>query len=224
MNTAARMCTTRIASQLDASAKRNMLRPCRSSRRPLRVTAFGKRKKAMSEADLYVTVAPPKPATPPSQTSFIATILPKIVLAMAALWLFKKFKQHRKRQAYLKMTPAQKEAMFLEFVANSAPEEFEELSNEQISAARRRRQKMLAKEGESGNIDRLWEGIDLPSNHPFLTQQKMTAAEEEETKARFKARRGGMSSDDMKQLMAVMAQAEEMERNAPKNDKNPFMQ
>lgn len=82
---------------------------------------------------------------------------------------------------------------------------YDELSTEQMAAARRRRQREVA--NDSIDIDTL----ELPANHPFAVHQEISAEEEELQKQRLQARRG-LSAQDLELLKKTQQMADEVDR------------
>lgn len=83
---------------------------------------------------------------------------------------------------------------------------YEELSDDAISAARRRRQREVEREGGAVDLEK----IELPTNHPFAVKREMSMEEEENMKARSSARRR-LSAEDMKLLREQQALAAQMD-------------
>lgn len=84
--------------------------------------------------------------------------------------------------------------------------EFEELSDDVIEAARRRRRQEIVRDGGVVDIDT----IPLPENHPFAVKKQVSAEEEELQRLRLSTRRG-LSAEDMKLLKEQQALAARME-------------
>lgn len=82
---------------------------------------------------------------------------------------------------------------------------YEELSQEQMAAARKRRQREVA--NDSIDIDNL----ELPANHPFAVHQEVSAEEEELQRQRLLARRG-LSAQDLELLKKTQQMADEIDR------------
>lgn len=79
---------------------------------------------------------------------------------------------------------------------------YEELSDEALQAARKRRQREVA--GDSLDIDNL----DLPANHPFAVRQEVSKEEEELQRQRLLARRG-LSPQDLELLRKTQEEADQ---------------
>ena len=84
--------------------------------------------------------------------------------------------------------------------------DYEELSDDQLEAARRRRRQEIQRDGGAPDLDT----IELPENHPFAVKQQISAEEEEMQKLRFSAKRG-LSAEDMRMLKQQQALATLME-------------
>ena len=80
---------------------------------------------------------------------------------------------------------------------------YEELSDEALQAARKRRQREVA--GDSLDFDNL----DLPANHPFAVKQEVSKEEEEMQRQRLMARRG-LSAQDLELLRKTQEEADQM--------------
>lgn len=80
---------------------------------------------------------------------------------------------------------------------------YEELSDEALEAARKRRQREVA--GDSLDI----ENLDLPANHPFAVKQEVSKEEEEMQRQRLLARRG-LSPQDLELLRKTQEEADQM--------------
>jgi hypothetical protein len=81
---------------------------------------------------------------------------------------------------------------------------YDELSEEQVAAARKRRQREVA--NDSIDID----ALELPSNHPFAVKQEVSKEEEEVQRQRLLARRG-LSAQDLELLRKTQEEAERLE-------------
>eukprot|EP00889_Picochlorum_renovo_P005903 jgi/Picre1/32933/NNA_008262.t1 len=82
---------------------------------------------------------------------------------------------------------------------------YEDLTEEQVLAARRRRQKEVA--NDSIDIDNL----ELPANHPFAESRQVSKEEEELQRQRLLARRG-LSAQDVELLRKTQEMADDMDR------------
>jgi len=82
---------------------------------------------------------------------------------------------------------------------------YDELSDEQMAAARKRRQREVA--NDSFDID----NVELPANHPFAVKQEVTKEEEEMQRQRLLARRG-LSAQDLELLRKTQEEADRMDR------------
>ena len=82
---------------------------------------------------------------------------------------------------------------------------YDDLSQEQMAAARKRRQREVA--NDSIDIDTL----ELPANHPFAVHQEVTPEEEELQRQRLLARRG-LSAQDLELLKKTQQMADEIDR------------
>lgn len=85
----------------------------------------------------------------------------------------------------------------------------EELSDEQVQAARRRRRQEIVRDGGTVDLDT----IELPDNHPFAVKEKVSEEEEEMHRLRLSARRG-LSPEDMRLLKQQQQLAAQMEADA----------
>lgn len=96
--------------------------------------------------------------------------------------------------------------------------QYEELSPEQIEAARRRRRQEIAREGGSLDLD----AIELPENHPFAVKKNVSKEEEELQRLRLSARRG-LSPEDMRLLKQQQEMASKMdeEEEEARNRRGP---
>ena len=83
---------------------------------------------------------------------------------------------------------------------------YDELSQEQMAAARKRRQREVA--NDSIDIDKL----ELPANHPFAVHEKVSPEEEELQRQRLQARRG-LSAQDLELLKKTQQMADEIDRS-----------
>lgn len=83
---------------------------------------------------------------------------------------------------------------------------YEELTDEQVQAARMRRRQEIERDGSSTDLD----AIELPENHPFAVKQKVSPEEEELQRLRLSARRG-LSPEDMRLLKQQQALADQMD-------------
>lgn len=90
--------------------------------------------------------------------------------------------------------------------------QYEELSDEQIAAARRRRRQDVA-EDTLPDLDK----IELPENHPFAVNTEVSPEEEELQRLRLSARRG-LSSEDMRMLRQQQALAAQMDAEGDARD------
>ncbi|GAB4814511.1 hypothetical protein N2152v2_001557 [Parachlorella kessleri] len=81
---------------------------------------------------------------------------------------------------------------------------YEELSEEQILAARRRRMKEIARHVDNAPLD--LDQIELPDNHPFAVKKKLSPEEEAVQAKRLRARRG-LSEEDIRLLEEARRQS-----------------
>ena len=81
---------------------------------------------------------------------------------------------------------------------------YDELSDEAMQAARRRRQREVA--NDSLDI----ENLELPANHPFAVKQEVSKEEEELQRQRLLARRG-LSAQDLELLRKTQEEADRLE-------------
>lgn len=84
--------------------------------------------------------------------------------------------------------------------------QYDELSPEQIEAARRRRRREVEKDAAPLDLEQ----IELPENHPFAVKKRLAPEEEALQRSRLSARRG-LSAEDMRKLREQQALADQMD-------------
>lgn len=84
--------------------------------------------------------------------------------------------------------------------------QYDELSPEQIEAARRRRRREVEKDALPLDLEQ----IELPENHPFAVKKRLAPEEEALQRSRLSARRG-LSAEDMRKLREQQALADQMD-------------
>jgi hypothetical protein len=175
---------------------------------------IGSKKAKVTEADLYAAIDPPKPLDlPPSSTTpwytyplTIAGVLFLLRTIGRALRRSRNGSSSALADRGYKSKGLADENHYNKLMKSMRKTNYEELSDDAISAARRRRQREVEREGGAVDLEK----IELPSNHPFAMKREMSMEEEENMKARSSARRR-LSAEDMKLLREQQAFAAQMD-------------
>ncbi|KAL4858888.1 hypothetical protein ACK3TF_001263 [Chlorella vulgaris] len=167
--------------------------------------------KHISEADMYQAVAPPQGPPPSSGPPLYVAVPLAFVGVIAALRIAKMVKKNSAKSSRLEERGFKKGGIADDKAYTSAIKgmrkiQYEELSDEQIAEARRRRQREVERDMAPMDID----NIELPDNHPFAVKKKLAPEEEAVQRSRFSARRG-LSQDDLQSLKEQQALADQME-------------
>lgn len=91
--------------------------------------------------------------------------------------------------------------------------QYEELSDAQIDAARKRRRREVEKDEMPMDLEQ----IELPDNHPFAVRRKLAPEEEAQQYNRLHKRRG-LSPEDMQRLREQQALADQMDAEGDARD------
>lgn len=162
-------------------------------------TCYGRRRAEEYEdeklyEDTYEqAVAPDEPISPPPQRSFpVFVAIPGIMLLAFTLFrIVKKIQGRGSVKGLVSRGLVQQEKgmnkgdpYYKDIMRHVNTMQMEELSEDQIAAARARR----SKERDSPRFD--IEKVDLPDNHPFAVKKKVSKDEEELAKKRLEVKRG----------------------------------
>jgi hypothetical protein len=178
------------------------------------------RKNAVSEADLYIGIDPSSGTspTPTSTTPWYITFPGGFLAILALLRIIGAWSRSRNRsleERGYKPNGGASEDSYSKAMKGMKKVQMEELSDEQVQAARRRRRQEIDRDGGTVDLDT----IELPDNHPFAVKEKISDEEEEMQRLRLSARRG-LSPEDMRLLKQQQALADEMERQAEERERS----
>jgi hypothetical protein len=172
------------------------------------------RKNSVSEADLYIGIDPSSgnAPNPSSTTPWYITFPAGFVAILAALRTIGAWSRSRNRsleERGYKPNGGASEDSYSKAMKGMKKVQMEELSDDQVQAARRRRRQEIDRDGGTVDLD----SIELPDNHPFAVKEQITEEEEEMQRLRLSARRG-LSPEDMRLLKQQQALADQMEAEA----------
>lgn len=168
----------------------------RGKQRPQQQISFGRRRAQDYEQDYeqeYEQVIAPAPAPVVEQRSLpLFVTIPGILLAVFALFkIFKKIQGRGSVTGLVSRGLVQEEKgtnkgdpYYKDIMKHVNTVDMEQLSDDQIAAARARRMK----ERDTARFD--IEKMDLPENHPFAMAKRVSKDEEELAKKRLSVKRG----------------------------------
>eukprot|EP00890_Picochlorum_soloecismus_P005159 jgi/Picsp_1/5644/NSC_03003-R1_hypothetical protein COCSUDRAFT_53521 [Coccomyxa subellipsoidea C-169] len=168
-----------------------------------------KGEKGWSEADLYgVHVAVEAPSRSAEGLPLYVTIPGGFLALLTCSRLLGAFMRSRRANALeergFKRGGAADEDHYNKLMKGVKTVQYDELTEEQMMAARRRRQREVPKD----SLD--MENLELPENHPFAVNKQVSKEEEELQRQRLLARRG-LSAQDMELLRKTQELADQME-------------
>ncbi|KAG7674911.1 hypothetical protein Ndes2526B_g07754 [Nannochloris sp. 'desiccata'] len=178
------------------------------------VIVTARKQSPVSEADLYVSIDPSS-ATSPNQTStapWYISFPAGFIAILALLRTIGAWSRSRNRsleERGYKPNGGASEDSYSKAMKGMKKVQMEELSDEQVQAARRRRRQEIVRDGGTVDLDT----IELPDNHPFAVKEKVSEEEEEMHRLRLSARRG-LSPEDMRLLKQQQQLAAQMEADA----------
>eukprot|EP00887_Chlorella_sp_A99_P005021 scaffold4.g5021.t1 len=134
----------------------------------------------VSEADLYVA-EPPVGRAPPLTGAQAPWYVVAPLALVGALAMLRVFKAVRRRfsgnslseRGYKRAGGVADDRYYTRLMQGMKTVQYEELSDEAIKAARRRRQREVGRDTAPMNLD----NIELPENHPFATKREVTKGE-----------------------------------------------
>jgi hypothetical protein len=186
---------------------------------PIVVTAR-KQSNPVTEADLYVGIDPSSQTSPnttssatPWYISFPFGFLGILVL-LRLIGAWSRSRNRSLEERGYKPNGGASEDSYSKAMKGMKKVQMEELSDEQVQAARRRRRQEIVRDGGTVDLDT----IVLPDNHPFAVKENISEEEEEMQRLRLSARRG-LSPEDMRMLKQQQALAEQMEAEAEERER-----
>lgn len=160
-------------------------------------TCYGRRRAQDYDEEEYEEsyeqgVVPDEPPSPPQRSFPVLLAIPgALLLAFAVFRIFKKIQGRGSVKGLVSRGLVQEEKgtnkgdpYYKDIMKHVNTMHMEELSDDQIAAARARR----SKERDSPRFD--IEKVDLPDNHPFAVKKKVSKDEEELAKKRLEVKRG----------------------------------